>query len=336
MTLHRLLLTGIIAVVWSVATVTVAVADPPGPTNYMSEVIEVDPETSGFTVEIVGGDSFVLLSVEAGVTVAVTGYQGEPYLRFLPDGTVEENQLAPSKYLNEDRYAASELPDRASAEAPPDWLVVSNDGSYAWHDHRTHWMNSVPPPGRAPGDQIAEGVIPLLVNGVEVDITVASVWQQPPSSLPIAVGFTIGLLLAFALLRRRESFLAQAVLGMALATTVVGVVAYMSVPTETAPPWSLWVFPVTSAILALLARIGAGRGGWIERQQRTLLLIATLELVGWGIAHWGWLWASILPTNLPYWSDRLVAATVLVGATGAAVAVLMAAAAPTRNLSGSR
>ncbi len=332
MMLRRIAVTAALVVMWSIVTISMAVADPPGPTDYMSEVTQVDPDDAGISVDIVGGDSFFLLRVDEGVSVAVVGYQGEPYLRFLADGTVEENQHAPSKYLNEDRYAVGELSEGADADAEPDWLIVSTNGSYAWHDHRTHWMNEVPPPGRAPGDQVAEGVVPLLVNGVEVDVTVVSVWQQPPSSLPVVVGFTLGLLLAFALFRRSERLLVSVVLALALAATVVGAAAYLAVPAETGPPWSLWVFPVTSGLLALLVALGGSRGGWVERPQRSLMLIATLELVGWGVAHWGWLWPSILPTTLPYWFDRFVASTVLVGAIGAATAILVAAAAPTRSV----
>ena len=182
----------------------VAAADPAGPTDYLSEVVEIDPDSGGFEIEVIGGDSFVLLTVAEGVAVDVVGYSGEPYLRFLSDGTVEENRLAPSKYLNDDRYARDEVPEHADARAAPDWVVVARDGSYAWHDHRTHWMNEVPPPGRGPGDRVAEGVVPLLVDGAEVDISVVSVWQPPPSLWPVTGGFTTGLLLAgLALVRRR-------------------------------------------------------------------------------------------------------------------------------------
>ena len=73
--------------------------------------------------------------------------------------------------------------------------------------------------------------------------------------------------------------------------------------------------------------------GCTARQERTLLLIAALELVGWGVAHWDWLWPAILPTSLPFWVDRLVASTTLVGALGAAAAVIVAAAAPERSFS---
>ncbi len=310
----------------------VAAADPPGPTDYLSEVVEIDPEIPGIQIEIIGGDSFVLLTVEAGVTVDVVGYSGEPYLRFLSDGTVEENRLSPSKYLNEDRYAAGEIPTEADADADPEWVVVADDGSYAWHDHRTHWMNEIPPPGRGPGDQVAEGVVPLFVDGVEVDVTVASVWQSPPSSLPVTLGLSVGLLLSFALVRRQGRLIAISILVLALMATVVGGGAYLSVPAETAPPWSLWVFPATSAVLAAMVVAARGESGFVARQERTLLLIAALELVAWGVAHWGWLWPAVLPTSLPFWIDRFVGATTLVGAIGATAAVVLTAAAPARRL----
>lgn len=326
--MRRMAVATALVVMWSLAAMTVAAADPPGPTDFMSEVTEIDPDVPGFSIAIIGGDSFVLLSVDAGVVVEVVGYQGEPYLRFLSDGTVEENQAAPSTYLNEDRYAAGEVPSGAAADAAPDWKVVADDGSYAWHDHRTHWMNPVPPPGQVPGDRVVEGVVPLLVDGVEVDVAVVSVWQQPPSPLPVLLGLMTGALFAYMALRRRDRQLVSVVLFLAISSTIVGVGAYLSVPSETGPPWSLWVFPATSALLTLLVAVAGTSGGWVERQRRTLLLIAALELIGWGIAHWGWLWPSILPTALPYWLDRFVASMVLVGALGAAAAVMVAATAP--------
>ena len=319
----------VFGLLWLTFGVAAALADPPGPTDYLSEVTEMEPVVPGITLEIIGGDSFVLLTVDPGTAVDVVGYAGEPYLRFAPDGTVEENRLSPSKYQNEDRFAITDMPADADAAAAPEWVVVAGDGSFAWHDHRTHWMNEVPPPGKAPGDTVVEGVVPLLVDGAEVDVTVMSVWQRPPSSLPVALGFTVGLLIAYGALRRRDN-LVGLVTTLALAATMTGGIAYLSVPAETVPPWSLWVLPATAAVLSASVLVGRSRSGFAARQQGTLLLIATLELAGWGVAHWGWLWPAVLPTSLPFWLDRFVASTVLLSALGAAAAVVGAAAAPTR------
>ena len=69
-----------------------------------------------------------------------------PYLRFLPDGTVQENRRSPAAYLNEDRFAQVEVPrlgaPRRSPALAARWL---ENGRYDWHDHRIHWMSKTPP-----------------------------------------------------------------------------------------------------------------------------------------------------------------------------------------------
>lgn len=307
-----------------------ALADPPGPTDFRSEVVEIEPALAGFEIEIVGGDSFVLLNVDEGVTAEVVGYQGESYLRFLGDGTVEENAVSPSKYLNEDRYAAGVLPEVVDVAGAPVWRVVGSDGSYAWHDHRTHWMNPLDPPGLGPGDQIAEGVVPLVVNGTEIDVTVVSIWQPAPSAVPVLLGFVVGAVLGLIAFLRRD-LLARITLLLAAGASFVALLAYRSVPPETQPSWSLLLFPLASLLIAAIA-LSPGllrtRGDAIRRQQTVLLLLASLELVVWAFLHWDWLWRAILPTNLPFWLDRFVTATVFVAGLGATAAALAAAGSP--------
>lgn len=327
--MKRSLGVGLACVVLLLVGSPAAAADPPGPTDFQSEVVSIDPPATGIEVEIIGGDSFVLLRVVGNPGVVdVVGYRGEPYLRFLPDGTVEENQRSPSKYLNEERYG-NQLPPTADAAGEPDWRVVADDGVFAWHDHRTHWMNPQPPPGLGPGDRVAEGVVPLLVDGVEVDVTVVSVWQDPPSRAPVATGISVGIALALVVWLRRS--VTGPLLAMSIAATAIGAVAYLSVPSETEPSWSLWVLPATATLLtATVTTLGNG-SSFLERYRRILLLVAALELVAWGSVHWSWLWPAILPTALPFWLDRFIAAAVLVGALGAG-SVIVATADSERNL----
>ena len=63
-------------------------ADPPGPTDFVTTIVAVEPAVSGVSASIVAGDAFFALDVERGISVTVTGYQGEPYLEFLPSGEV--------------------------------------------------------------------------------------------------------------------------------------------------------------------------------------------------------------------------------------------------------
>ena len=244
------------------------------------------------------------------------GYRGEPYLRYLPGGIVEENANSPTTYLNIDRYAAVEVPPTASAVAEPDWRVVAEDGSYAWHDHRAHWMNTARPPGRAPGDVILEGVIPLRVSGIEVDVGVRSLWVAAPSILPVLAGMMAGLaLVAAAALRKvRPVALAAMLAAVSAAAAGVGLTAYLSVPPETGPSWALWAPPAASAVAAGAA--AAGR--WfrpLATWSGTLSVIAALELVVWGFLRREWMWSAIVPTEVP-WLDRAVTGAVLVAGIG--------------------
>jgi len=314
-----------LVLIWIVAGAAPALADPPGPTDFQTSIIEIRPELPGFEAEVIGGDSFVALTTDGSVPIEVVGYQGEPYLRFAPDGRVEQNDRSPTTYLNEDRYASVDVPPDASPDAEPLWRVVATDGSFAWHDHRAHWMNEVAPPGRGPGDIILEGVVPLLVGGVEVDLTVQSVWQDPPSPLPAVLGFLAGLALAaVAWLRLKSRGLAIAIAGVSAVASVVGVVGYFSVPSETVPSWTLWVPPAMSLVLALAALVPPIARRWGP----TLLLLAAVELVIWAVVRWDWMWKAIIPTAAPYWIDRLVTAAVLAAAAGLAAAAVRRRLAP--------
>ncbi|TFH13282.1 MAG: hypothetical protein E4H05_11235, partial [Acidimicrobiales bacterium] len=102
-----------------------AFADPPAPTDYKSEIVSVEPPTSTIETSIVGGDSFFELTVARGTAVVVIGYQGEEMLWFRTDGTVWENRNSPSTYLNADRLGGGGIPDRATADAEPDWTRVA-------------------------------------------------------------------------------------------------------------------------------------------------------------------------------------------------------------------
>jgi hypothetical protein len=169
-------------------------------------------------------------------------------------------------------------------------------------------MNPEPPPGAEPGEQILEGVVPLIVDGMEVDVTVASVYVEAPSIWPGAIGLLAGFGLgSVAWTRRDPRFTGLVTLGLAAGATLVSTVAFFSVPIETEPSIVQWVIPLTSGVLAAWA---------LRRPQMstTLLGLAALELLIWSVMRREWMAAAILPTALPFWADRAATGAVMAGA----------------------
>jgi hypothetical protein len=89
---------------------------------------------------VASGDGHFQFTAPPGKTVIVRGYSNEPYVRF-ENGTVYENELAPTTYINREEPP----PGRTDAKAAPKWREVATGRSYTWHDHRTHWMGTNAP-----------------------------------------------------------------------------------------------------------------------------------------------------------------------------------------------
>ncbi|MCB1001613.1 MAG: hypothetical protein KDB40_20145 [Acidimicrobiales bacterium] len=316
--------------VWSTALVTLvlgaspAAADPPRPTDYRSEIVAISPSVPGLEARIIGGDSFIELTT-SGHDVVVLGYDREPYLHFDADGTVRENVRSPARWLNLDRYSESSVPPEADASAPPEWEPVGSGGRYAWHDHRTHWMVEVPPFGLGPGDQILDGVIPLVVDGEAVEISVRSVWMPGPSWVPWLLAAVVAavagaIVVAFGARRPRVGLgLVTAAAAMA---TIVGVWQTRSVPSETGPPITHWALPVSAVVIGVAALVGP----WSAFTRRGAALVVAVQLAVWTVLRLDVLDHAILPTSAPFWLDRVVTAVTgvwaVIGAYAAIVAIV--------------
>ncbi len=314
------MLGALVALLAVLASPGTAFADPAGPTDYLSEVRSIDPATPSIDVEVLGGDSFVQLQVDPGTEVIVAGNRGEDYLWFQPDGTVLENQNAPSTYENDDRFGGASLPANASIDAEPDWAEIAAGGRHSWHDHRAHWMQTIRPAGKQVGDQIVEGVIPLVVDGTEVDVTVISTWQPEPSSLPSFAGAAAGLALAGLAVWawRSQRHWVIATLPIAALSVVIGGIQYLSLPSETGPRLVWWVLPAIAVTASVVGAVAEQRGATFAA--RAAALVTGVQLVVWGLIKRDGLTAALIPTDAPGWLDRLSTSSALVG--GAAFAVL--------------
>ncbi|NND84897.1 MAG: hypothetical protein HKN46_07085 [Acidimicrobiia bacterium] len=288
-------------------------ADPAGPTDFQNEILRVDPASDGVGFSIVGGDAFLRAEVEPGVELVVMGYFGEPYLRVLPDGTVEENALSPSVVLNEDRYGTSVEYDRSDAQLPPEWRVVGANGTWAWHDHRIHWMAETAPPGRAPGDLVfGEVTVPVVVDGTDTTLFVSLEWLERPFPVAAVVGLAVGLAAVW-FVRRRTDLVLLATSALAF---VVGLRQWLFLPIETEPSFLQWAVP---AVAAAFVVVGMTR----PLLANTAWLVAGVELIAWGVWRWESMIRAVLPTAQPWDTDRFVTALCL--SVGAAVLAVLVA-----------
>lgn len=295
----------------------VALADAAGPTDYRSEVVSITPATDAISVSIEGGDSFVRIVVAEGHELTVIGYDDEPYLRISADGTVEENRRSAATYYNTERFGTDTLPDVVDNDAAPDWAVVGVGGSWAWHDHRAHWMGSEPPIGLDAGESLPAQVVPVVVDGTRVDIAVQITLQSSPSPWPAVFGVLIGLQIVLMAALAGPATLTFGTLVLAAAATVVGAAQFRSLPAETGPLVTWWLLPALAVACMLATILTYGRWAML---QNALALLAGLQLTLWAYGRRTTLTKPVLPTDLPFWFDRVISAAALSG--GAALVVV--------------
>ena len=186
-----------------------------GNPNYRSEVRAIAPALPGLEARVLNFDDAIEVRYDGERPLVVEGYRGEPYLRFNPDGLVEVNRRSPAAYLNEDRFAKVELPDRADHRAPPSWAEVAENGRYDWHDHRIHWMGegTLPPQIEDEGERtrVFDWGIPMASAGQAIEVRGTLTWLgEEEGGFPVAAGITLGAALVggallVVLVRRRRS-----------------------------------------------------------------------------------------------------------------------------------
>lgn len=304
-------------------------ADPAGPTHFRSELTRVVGPSDGIEAAVFGGDSFLVLTVAPGREVVVPGYEeGELYLRYAPDGSVYVNTRGLTHYQNQDRYQQVDIPPEASPEAPPRWELVANGGTYAWHDHRIHWMSPALPPQVDSGLDRPQEVmpwlpVPVVVDGQPVALEGTVTWLPGSSPLVPAVLALAAFGLVVAASWRRP--VAAGGLAVAIAgggALMLGVGAWIGVPPG-ADAQPLFV------VLPALALAAAAVGAVVARRRRghghALVALAGAPLVAWAITQSGALTRPLLPVAAPPALVRLAVALAL-GAGAGVVAAGIAAA----------
>lgn len=299
-------------------------ADPAIPTHYRSTVTGMEPTRADVELEVLGGDAYVFLRTRPGTQVEVSGYDGEPYLRFHADGTVQRNAASPARWLNDARYGASEVevPEGIDAAAPPRWETVTDEGAYAWHDHRVHWMSPQLPrqidPRAGEPQPVQTWSLELTVDDEPVVVSGRLDWLPPaPLTGPVTIAATVGLL-AWLLATRRTFGATVATAGAAVAASAVGAAGAVRLPPGVQVDTASVLLPALALSLSVASATVLHR-----RRPAVAPLIgaaAGLPVLVWIALSWRALTAPIIPGAFP----TSVARALIAGALGAAVAALVA------------
>jgi hypothetical protein len=287
--------------------------------DFDGRVVSVTPEIPGVHVRILQfGDEFELVN-GTGTEITVPGYSDEPYLRIGPDG-VWRNAHSPATYINLDRYGRTALPESASAEAEPEWVQVSTEPHYVWHDHRTHWMSPgiLPPQVAAAPDRghtVFEWTVPLRHGDTPVEVAGVLTWSPPPSpwlTWPVYAALALAALAAGLLARTARPLGALLLIGATAAL-------WHALATP-APPTSVGSHAgaIASALLpAGIAVLVAGLGFRASSRGRGAMTGLLAVVLGWLLLVQG------LPDVDVLWAAHVLAAGPQPVAR-AAVAVLVA------------
>ncbi|RBY86974.1 hypothetical protein [Blastococcus sp. TF02A-26] len=179
------LLAGVVAVLALGGPAVAHVGGDVAGSDFDGRVTSVTPEVPGLTVRVLQfGDEFEVVNT-TGTEVEIPGYSDEPYLRIGPDG-VWRNSRSPATYLNLDRFGGADVPETVDVDAEPEWVQVSTQPQYVWHDHRTHWMSEdqLPPAVAADPDRehlVATWVVPMSHGGTDIEVAGELTWEPPPS-----------------------------------------------------------------------------------------------------------------------------------------------------------
>lgn len=169
-----------------------------GNPNFRSIFHGLSTPLPGVQVEVIGYDSLYELRSSAKQPVTIYGYDGEPYSRILPDGTVQQNTNSPAVYLNNDEFGTAPVPAHAHKGAPVVWKTVDKTATITWHDHRMHYIGKGRPPKVTDAHKktkIFDYTIPIAEGATRSDITGTLFWVGPAGG-----GFPVGAGIAFAII----------------------------------------------------------------------------------------------------------------------------------------
>ena len=336
--LHRLFVLTLLVAVATVGLAGPALAHGRGSdaSNFLSLITDV-PSVDGLSWAVINSDEYLELTNTSDDEVTIPGYSQEPYLRIGPDG-VFRNRNSHATYLNEDRFGDVRIPPEVDVNGDPDWEQVSDGNSYAWHDHRIHWMASAEPPGVQTDPDNEQVVnpgreVPFVVGETEYAVVGDLIWVPGGSPWIWLVPALLVLMIPLAIglrtkpdLEKVESRVLSTPMGITLMILALANIIHL-VDDLFATPIPLSqssVSAVQTAFFIAIAAFGAWRAIQGEEGAFTALGVgAGPVFIGQGLLYFSVLGASQTASLFPGWLTRVVVALSVAQLIPMAIATVM-------------
>jgi len=122
-----------------------------GPTNSKTIIKSIKPSTNSFDIVPIENGEKVKLTRTSNEDIIVLGVDKEPYILINEKGTFI-NEKSATRIINRsmDSSLTQEEENReyaktsADPKQEPKWIKESSSQTYRWHDHRSHYMGSIP------------------------------------------------------------------------------------------------------------------------------------------------------------------------------------------------
>ncbi|MGY1693647.1 MULTISPECIES: hypothetical protein [unclassified Geodermatophilus] len=320
---------GVLAALALAGPATAHVGGDAAGSDFDGRVTSVRPGVPGVSVRVLQfGDALEVVNT-TGVEVTVPGYSDEPYLRIGPDG-VWRNAASPATYINLDRYGRVTLPAAADPQGDPEWVQVSTEPQYTWHDHRTHWMSEGQLPPAVAADPshphtVFDWTVPMRHGDTAVTVRGELTWEPPPSPLLV---WTLYAALLAAVAAAGLAARTPAPLAWALGAGAAAALWHAAATPEPPVTVSSHAAAVVSALLpAGTAALVAALGAVAARRGRGVVTGLCALVLGWlllvqGLPDVDVLWSANVAGAGPAVLARVAVAVLVAGGAGLVVAGL--------------
>jgi hypothetical protein len=290
-------------------------------TYYSSRILDT-PELPGVTWRIYNNDEFLGVENLGGGELIVPSYQSSgrgmvPYLRIDPEG-VFINRNSSAFYLNQDRFGTLQPPPDVG-QGEPEWVQVSDEPRYAWHDHRIHWMLPTLPRqvvDAAETTKVLDWMVPFMYNGQEYRVSGELLWSPgQPAWLWLLGALAVVTIPALIGLRTRpqDGVWPGLVRPAAVVLTVISVSNLIHVVDDlTASPVPFVQSALTAvqtSLFIVIGLFGASRAWKASEGAFTALAVGAGSIfIGQGLLYLPALSASQVASVFPAWLTRAVIA----------------------------